>query len=343
MINYKNKKIEISLHVLVWMVLFFLPLAFSIGSDINWQDLFRHFWLHLFLLAIIFYTNYLVFIRRFFEQHKLYYFSLNLLFILSLIFIKHQLFEFFTQGLEHIDKKGPPTAFIYFMDMLIYTIPVAFALAINAGNKIQKAEELKIEADNIKLQSELQLLKYQLQPHFFFNALNTIYSMVDFAPDKAKQGIHSLSKLMRHLLYKSNVDKIKLAEEVEFLHKYIELMRLRMTDHTKINIDFPQKIPEVTIAPLLFIAIVENAFKHGISATQESVIHFKMQIQDRAILFKATNTNFPKSTADKSGSGIGLENLQKRLNLLYPHQHDFKTYVSKKTFTAELKIITVTP
>jgi two-component sensor histidine kinase len=340
MVNLKNKNVEISLHFLIWLVLFFLPAAFSVGSNADWKDLFRHFWIQLIFLAVVFYANYTYLVKYLFEDKKVWFFVVNLTLILTLIYFKNQISDWLEPNRHRPSDRRPPVALFYFMDTLIYMIPVAFSIAINAGKKIQKAEEMKIEADNIKLQSELQHLKYQLQPHFFFNSLNNIYSLIDFAPDKAKQSIHSLSKLMRHLLYKTDVPTISLSEEVEFLNKYIELMSLRLTDNTKVYTNFPKTIPEMKIAPLLFISIVENAFKHGISATQHSDIHFKMEILEKEIYFTASNSNFPKTDADKSGSGIGVENLKKRLNLLYPEKHEFHSHLNNGMYIAEIKIIT---
>lgn len=340
MISIKNKKLEISLHFLIWLVLFFLPVAFSVGQDADWKDLFRHFWLQLICMAIVFYVNYFILVKYLFEEKKLWFFVLNLALIIALIYFKNEISDWIEPRRPRLNGKRPPTALFYFMDTLIYMIPVAFSVAINAGKKIQKATEMKIEADNIKLQSELQHLKYQLQPHFFFNSLNNIYSMVDFAPDKAKQSIHSLSKLMRHLLYKTDVDRISLSEEVEFLNKYIELMSSRLTENTKVYTNFPKHIPDLKIAPLLFISIVENAFKHGISATEHSDIHFKMEIIDQEIHFTASNSNFPKTDTDKSGSGIGVKNLRKRLALLYPETHEFHSCLNNGMYIAEVKIKT---
>ncbi len=341
MLNLKNKSLEISLHLLIWLVLFFIPSAFSIGSEGSWGDIFQHFWLQLIFLAIIFYVNYFVLIKWFFSDKKSVYFLTNMALILVLIYFRNEIFDFFEEGKpKGFRDKNPPVGLRYFIDFMIYLIPVAFSIAISSGKKMQKAEEMKIEADNIKLQAELQHLKYQLQPHFFFNALNNIYSLIDFAPDRAKQSLHSLSKLMRHLLYKTDVEKISLSEEIDFLNKYISLMSLRLNDKTKVYTNFPTKIPSLEVAPLLFISIVENAFKHGVSAMQPSDINFKMEILEDEIHFTASNSNFPKTDTDKSGSGIGVENLQKRLNLLYPEKHEFHSCLNDGMYIAEVKLKT---
>lgn len=340
MIKIKNKNLEISLHLLIWLVLFFLPAAFTFGSATDWSGIFRHFWLQLVFLAIIFYVNNFVLVKWLFDGKKIWFYVSNAVLLIFLILIKSQIFEWLEPQKPRMFGRRPPDGIRYFFDFLIYLIPVAFSIAINASKRMKKAEEMKIEADNIKLQSELKHLKYQLQPHFFFNSLNNIYSLIDFDSEKAKQSVHSLSKLMRHLLYKTDVDKISLSEEIEFLNKYIDLMSVRLNDKTKVYTNFPMHIPNLEIAPLLFISIVENAFKHGVSATQHSDISFKMEIVEDEIHFTASNSNFPKTDTDKSGSGIGVENLQKRLNLLYPEKHEFHSCLNDGMYIAEVKLKT---
>lgn len=342
-----NSKLELYIHILIWIVLFFLPASFSWGTGRTWTQLFTHFWLQLILMAVVFYLNYFLLVKWLFSDRKVLFFITNLLLLVAVIYLKNEIFSYFQSSRPPVPRKkdgfGPPKGFRYYIDFLIYLIPVAFAIAINSGKRIQQAEKMRQEADNIKLESELQHLKYQLQPHFFFNALNNIYSMIDFAPEKAKQSIHSLSKLMRHLLQKSDMESISLSEEIDFLNKYIDLMALRLNDKTKVYTDFPGKVPHLRIAPLLFISIVENAFKHGVSATQPSDISFKMEVQDGEICFTASNSNFPKNEADKSGSGIGIENLRKRLQILYPDHHEFSSCLNKGMYIAELKIETDFP
>jgi len=340
MINLKNKNIEISLHVLIWLVLFFLPAAFSMGSETDWTAIFRYFWLQLIFLAVIFYGNYFVLVKNFFDKKKILFFGANLILLIILIYLKGEIFDWLRPDRPRSSGTRLPKGLRYFFDFLIYLIPIAFSLAISAGKNMRKAEEMKIEADNIKLQSELKHLKYQLQPHFFFNSLNNIYSLIDFDAEKAKQSIHSLSKLMRHLLYKTDVEKITLKEEIEFLNKYIELMSSRLTDSTKVTVEFPHHIPHLEVAPLLFISIVENAFKHGVSATRPSDIRFKMEIQNNEIQFTASNSNFPKTDSDKSGSGIGVGNLKKRLELLYSGKHEFHSWQYEELFVTELRLLT---
>ncbi|WP_292010463.1 histidine kinase [Chryseobacterium sp.] len=344
----QNNRLELSIHMLIWMVLFFLPATFTIGTERNWMEIFSHFWLQLIFIAIIFYVNYFIFVKWLFSRErnkKILFFAANLLLLLIVTYLKNEFMDLMKPermvNAANSGKKDfgpPPAAFRYYLDFLIYLIPVAFSIAVKSGKRIRDVEEMKREADNIKLKSELQHLKFQLQPHFFFNALNNIYSLVDISPDKAKTSIHNLSKLMRHLLYKSEMEKVSLADEIDFLNKYIELMSLRLNDNTKVITDFPSHIPDVKVIPLLFISIVENAFKHGVSATEPSDIFFKINIQEGEILFIASNSNFPKDDTDRSGSGIGVDNLKKRLSLLYPESHEYNNYLNNNIYIAEIKL-----
>jgi LytS/YehU family sensor histidine kinase len=164
--------------------------------------------------------------------------------------------------------------------------------------------------------------------------------MVDISPEQAKKSIHSLSKLMRYMLYEANIDLVALSKEIDFLKKYIDLMKLRVSDKTEVSYSFPIEETGIQIAPLLFISLIENAFKHGVSASKESHIKISMTSDEKIVLLTIENDNFPKKTDDKSGSGIGLQNLQKRLELLYPNKHSFNTSVKDNRFLVHLEIET---
>lgn len=334
----KKGSIEFIIHVLVWIILFYIPVALTYGTESSLKDIALHFWLQLGFLALVFYLNYLWLVDRYlFNQGRRVLFVLINIAVLVILYWSK--YEIFTSMVKPGGKPGgPPLRLVWFMDFFIYLIPIAFAIAIKAGKRLTGMEVYKAEAENIKLQAELSHLKFQLQPHFFFNALNNIYSLVETDPDKARQSIHSMSKLMRHLLQASEASSTTLAEEIDFLRKYISLMQVRLTGQTKIEMDFPENVPFIEIAPLLFISIVENAFKHGISATQPSTISFLMQVSPNGITFTSRNRDFSKSSTDLSGSGIGLENLRKRLALLYPGRHQFTTRLVDHNYEAVLQL-----
>lgn len=342
---HKNKNITILSHVLVWLVLFWMPYLLSSGQEQDINRVIIHFWVPLAFYAIIFYVNYFVLIDRFLFPKKTVQFiiinvSIIALFILSKEFIESAFFEDLIKKKSPPNDDGPPFKIFIYIQIFTYIAPLLFSIAIKTTKRWAQIEAEQKEVTNFKLQSELQHLHYQLQPHFFFNSLNNIYAMVDISPDQAKTSIHSLSKLMRYMLYETNVELVSLSKEIDFMKKYIDLMKLRVSDKTAVNYNFPLEETGIKIAPLLFISLIENAFKHGVSASKESAIDINMACDDTTVLFTIENDNFPKKADDKSGSGIGVPNIEKRLELLYPNKHNFKTKLKDDRFLVHLEIET---
>ncbi|SDW91418.1 GHKL domain-containing protein [Lutibacter oricola] len=338
-----RKSLNIGVHLLVWLVLFGLPYILSYGLEV--ERTIAHFWIPMIFCAILFYFNYLILIDKlFFTKKTISFFTINILLIALFLFLKEYIETTFFENLfdkgNNIEGKKPPFKLFIYIQMLTYLAPLLFSIALKTTQKWRKTEAKSKEAANIQLQSELQHLHYQLQPHFFFNSLNNIYSLVDISPDQAKTSIHSLSKLMRYMLYETNMELVSLTKEIDFMTKYIALMKLRVTDKTEVSYNFPSENTTIQIAPLLFISLIENAFKHGVSASKESKIEINMTCKDKTIFISIENNNFPKKTDDKSGSGIGLQNLEKRLQLLYPNKYSFKTGVKDDRFLVTLEIET---
>ena len=343
---HKNKTFTVFLHFLAWLTLFCLPYLLSYGQEQDIDRIIAHFWIPLVFSSIIFYFNYFVLIDRLlFPKKMLQYIGVNTAIIVLFLFLKEYIENSFFQEivkkrLENVNGSRPPFKMAVYIQTLSYLAPLLFSIAIKSTKRWVKTEAERKEAINIKLKSELQHLHYQLQPHFFFNSLNNIYALVDISPDQAKTSIHSLSKLMRYMLYETNVEKVSLSKEIDFMKKYIDLMKLRVSDKTAVNYSFPSEETRIEIAPLLFISLIENAFKHGISANKENNIKIEMTVNTTTVVFAIENDNLPKKTDDKSGSGIGLHNIVKRLELLYPNKHSFKTHVNDNRFIATLEIET---
>ena len=342
---HKNRNIKVFSHILVWLVLFSIPYILSYGQEQDINRIIAHFWIPLMFYAIIFYLNYFVLIDRFlFTKKTLLFIVLNLVMIALFILIKEQiedrLFVDLIKKRSSANGSGPPFKMIIYVQMLSYMAPLLFSIAIKTTQRWVKTEAEHKEAANFKLQSELQHLHYQLQPHFFFNSLNNIYAMVDVSPEQAKTSIHSLSKLMRYMLYETNMELVPLSKEIEFIKKFIDLMKLRVSDKTEVNYNLPSEETGINIAPLLFISLIENAFKHGVSASKASQININMTCNDKTVLFTIENDNLPKKTEDKSGSGIGIQNLEKRLKLLYPNRYKFNSKVENDRFLVTLEIET---
>lgn len=193
--------------------------------------------------------------------------------------------------------------------------------------------------------AELSWLKAQLNPHFLFNTLNNISSLTQIDPDKAQESIGQLSDLLRYALYDSEADKVSLAAEMDFMSNYIDLMALRCNELTTVEKEFKVPQEHVEVAPLLFISLVENAFKHGVNARYPSYVKVKMYYQDKKIWFSCSNSVFHNNKpievvgkSDHVGSGIGLENMKRRLELLYPGRYTYDWVEEKDDYTVVVSL-----
>ena len=192
-----------------------------------------------------------------------------------------------------------------------------------------------------KAEAELALLRSQVNPHFFFNTLNNLYSLVVHQSEKAPEVILKLSDMMRYTIYEGKKDKVSLKEEIEYLQGYIDLHKIRYQKEVDIRFETSEE-SELQIAPLLFIVPLENAFKHGVESLREGAyIHasVKTDIQNEKLVFEISN-NFEEKESE-SKKGIGLENLRQRLELLYPEQHQLDIVKEEGVFTVTLQLDTL--
>ena len=187
-------------------------------------------------------------------------------------------------------------------------------------------------------EAELAWLKNQLNPHFLFNTLNNISSLVQINPDEAQDKIGQFSDLLRYVLYETKHQMIPLHGEIEFMENYIALMSLRCGSNVDIKTDFQVLDSTVEIAPMLFLSPLENAFKHGVSSSNLSFIHISLRAEAGRISFYCENSNYPKDNHNRSGSGIGLENLERRLELLYYNHYSFKQKLVDGIYKTSIEI-----
>jgi two-component sensor histidine kinase len=306
---------------------------------------FDGFWLPLILSAVIFYVNYLFLIDQYlFRKKRVIYILSNLVLILislgAIGLSKHLFFS----GHMHMAPPRPPqmeappiTLFVY-KDFLTMLFPVAVSIALRNMERWGGAQEMIRENENRRLSAEIKNLHYQLQPHFFFNSLNTIYALVDADPQQAKSNIHALGKLMRYLLHEANAPVVDVSGEIEFIKQYVAIMQSRLPEKTHLQLDLPETLPTSKISPLLFISLVENAIKHGTSATKESTIRIRIETDQNNIRLITTNNSFPKTDDDKSGSGVGISNLKQRLELLYPGHFSLELKEENDIYISNLSI-----
>ena len=208
-----------------------------------------------------------------------------------------------------------------FTDLALYWNVVLglFMTGMNAAIKLlykSMRDEQVLEAlQRQNLQTEMEYLKYQINPHFFMNTLNNIHALIDIDADAAKKSVIDLSKMMRYVLYDSESHDIPLRRDIEFIDNYIRLMRIRY-DEPDIRFDYPSDLGEsIAIPPLLLIVFVENAFKHGISYRRRSFIHIEVGAAEGHVRCRTVNSRHPEPAGHQRG--IGLENVRKRLELIY--------------------------
>ena len=222
--------------------------------------------------------------------------------------------------------------------LLLATLMVlGISTSIKTVQKWQKDTEIRQSLERQKISSELSFLKAQINPHFFFNTLHSIYALTMINIETSREALHTLSRMMRYVLYETQSGTTLLSKEIEFLEDYVNLMKLRLTEKVTVTFDKPHPVQDVLVAPMLFLPFVENAFKHGVSALLPSRIYIGIQQQGQVLKLDVRNTLLPeKRVVLEESSGIGLVNTNRRLDLLYPGQYNLS--VTEKTPDNEYRV-----
>ncbi len=215
-------------------------------------------------------------------------------------------------------------------------------MGMNLGVKLyfrsQEATKAITQIEKHALERQLQYLKYQVNPHFFMNTLNNIHALVDIDPERAKTSIVELSKLMRYVLYEGNNRLTPLSREVQFLRNYVQLMSMRYTGNVSICLDVPEVLPDSMLPPLLLVIFVENAFKHGISYRTKSFVEISLQPHGDRLLFSCRNSRPEIKHDENMKGGVGLSNVRRRLDLLFPGNYTLDIKEQEDTYTVHLDI-----
>jgi sensor histidine kinase YesM len=231
----------------------------------------------------------------------------------------------------------------WFSRFIVMVINVVFFLLVTSGGKflfeyLKKMMKLK-EIENKQLKAELNLLKAQVNPHFLFNTLNNLYGLIAQNQNQQASDVTlKLADLMRYLLESSKTDLVSLNKEIQFLEDYLSLEKIRLSQKTDIKFTVSGMNKELFVAPLLFIPLVENAFKHGLNTiSADSYAHFSLSVQGNELFFEAANS-VGKSLENSEKSGTGLINLKKRLQLIYPEKHQLDIEQTANQFKVILNI-----
>ncbi len=239
---------------------------------------------------------------------------------------------------RRLPEKGQ-AVFVFINTLLISLLIAGFNTAIAVTNRWFTEEQARKEIERQHMESELAFLQNQVSPHFLMNTLNNIHSLIEGDRNLAQNAVLKLSEMMRYLLYESGRGTTTLKKEIEFLKSYVELMQLRVDNSISVNLDVSTEINNVNLPPLLFISFIENAFKHGISYREPSALAFELIQKPGFLEFTAVNTIsvYKNSDPGLTSGGFGLENIQKRLNMLYGNRH--KLVIEKKDHEFSVKLI----
>lgn len=293
----KSHLITLLSHLATWGVLFLLPMTFR-------QVDYPLSLIPTTAVIAVFYLNFLWLTPRYYMQgRKTLVWVVNCILVTGLAALMHYWL-------------GVGRGYVFNL-----AVAVMIAVSMKLGSLWQASVEARLEANAARAGAELSNLRYEMNPHFLLNTLNNIYALTAFDTRRAQEAIQQLSAMLRHMLYDNMEEEVQMEDEVKFIESYIKLMKIRLPESVKVNFDASQARNDVKIAPLILIPLVENAFKHGISPTLESFINISLKADKEQIDFCIENSNHPKRANDESGHGIGLTQVQKRLQLTYPDHY----------------------
>ncbi|MEI6435278.1 MAG: histidine kinase [Bacteroidota bacterium] len=333
----RSKNYIILIHALVWLTFLLAPLLF-IDTEQGRERFILMGWFIQLLMAGYFYYNFLFLIPRFLLRKKILVYVGLLALGLIIISLLNVAFVLSTAGM--IERHHP---FNFWRAAFFPFYPAILAFALSSTVRITmewfKTEHQKKEMEAEKLTSELAFLKSQINPHFLFNTLNNICSLARKKSDETENAIIKLSQIMRYMLQDSRDEKVNLEMEVEYLKSFIELQRIRLPESVNITFAVDGQPELINLEPLLLIPFVENAFKHGVTYQGDSDIIIHLKASEHSLFFCVTNKIVaPGNDEIEPGSGIGLKNVFRRLELLYPKRHTISVTNDGDHYFMELTI-----
>lgn len=349
MVYSRFRKIIFSVHffsMLGLLGLMFYPLTWPVKLPAEFwtkQVLITVIW------AILFYLNMLVLVPKILNRQKSGLYVIAILLIMNLVVLINRWLDKVTDvnmAVARVFFHGQPhpkgdeymsDKIAIFMGLIIFGLSSVIAYT----NKLEADRQAFQEAEKEKISNELSFLKAQINPHFFFNILHTIYALTDTNTAAAKDSLYTLSHMMRYVLYDTKNDSTTLESEIKFVEDYIKLMKLRLSDNVQVIFEKQQGIKNYTVAPMLVLPFIENAFKHGISSIHPSYVFIEISERNNVLKIEVRNSLFEEASKDlEESNGIGIVNTKRRLDLLYPGKHTLLVEADKfaKEYTAVLTL-----
>jgi hypothetical protein len=321
---------RIANHIYFWLVFFALMFLASGADEESLSVRLIHSSEYIGFLIVPVYVHFFIF-ARFFYKKKYVRYALSLVAIL--FGWGYLLDKFFYQ--RYMAKGSLVSA----ITMVFFMLLISTSFKVLAESIKQRFLLQQIEAKQV--QTELRLLKAQINPHFLFNTLNNLFGMARKQDPRTADGIAGLSHLMRYMIYESNVELISLEKEIRQIDRLIELQKLRFAEEDDIRINFAieGKVADIEVPPMLLIPFVENAFKHGISLAAPSYVRIRLNVVGDKLEFSVNNSKHARAEKKaNAGLGIGLHNVRRRLELLYPEKHELAITEGEKEFEVRLGI-----
>ena len=336
-------KYKILIHFAFWIYMFnqiLLSVAMLSGKE---YDPFQELTIYPLTSFITFYSFYFTYGLFFGRKRKLIPVLLLVAVIGILIPLRVVLEYYFWKYIGYSHMKSTEPLIVgsswWFNSIRLVTIYGIYALLIQLAIGWFETQKLKTELMLEKQSGELALLRSQINPHFLFNTLNNIYSLVYKKSDDAPEAVMKMSSIMRYMLYDATTDNVLLEKEIEYLKSFIELEKLRIRHKDFVEINISGNVEGRTIAPMLLIPFVENAFKHGSRNVTQPGIRINLELSGQQIQFNVSNfiRKNPAATKDQVG-GVGLNNIRRRLNLLYPGKHRLEIRTVNEMYIVQLTL-----
>ena len=336
-ISYK----ELTVHILVWLCISIFPL---LTAYIELGEVPSELYLRQLIRPVLFYANYLFFVPYLLLKRKLFlYIIVSVLFLLLFNYVSQELIVNTLVDRFRDNMPQPPNrpgglmgirhAIPVVFSLTIYLLGGIFSLVVDFYKKESESKELENEHKEIKL----QFLRNQLNPHFLFNSLNSIYSLVRSKSNDAPEAVITLSELMRYMLYEAGDKQVLLEKEINYLKNYIALQRLRLKNSEAVKLNIKGETRNLKIYPLLLISFIENAFKYGTDYEGNTHIDIKIKVLDNNLIFEVENI-IGLYRRDEKNSGVGLKNIKNQLNHLYNKNHELIIEETKTNYKVHLTI-----
>lgn len=332
------------LHLSFWCVYLSFNLYqisfFQRASGVDWGQLFTSATIQLIFTMLIAYLNYFFTWPRFLNSKNIWRYLVELsipfaLLITARVYLQRYLIDGSTRQVEYFYS-----SFFIVQIVAITLFIVLFVGLLRFAVDWFEFESRKKEVENERLTAELNFLKAQINPHFLFNTLNNLYYLAYTKSENTTEVIAKLSQMMRYMIYDSNHPRVLLSKEIEYMQSYISLERLRLNNQIPIHFNIEGNTENVWIAPLIFITFLENAFKHGVSNNNPSAwVKIRIQLQEKECIYTVENSKAKEgSVGNIEKSGIGLQNVERRLALSYPNQYSVKLVDNPDVYSVQLKL-----